>query len=294
MSEFRKKHIAIFFSTFLFLFCGGYIFLFFDWVNILNQIGSVNFAHFFFNIFFIHISYVLVRAIRLMVLVGYFNPLCKIFSAYIVTAVFVGVASFTPGQIGEMGKIEILNRYGNIDRKDGVLIFFIEKVFDLFAILSFFLFGILFADLFFHINFAIKILFSSVLILFSILIFNRIKLKFFYRYNINTYFYVFIITLLSWVLVGFAWKISFSGVGIELSIVDVFIHISFVTLGSLLSFVPGGIGISEVLISEILSKAGIGASQAQSAALMIRIYGIFTLVFGVIHIPLLIKKLTKR
>ena len=63
----------------------------------------------------------------------------------------------------------------------------------------------------------------------------------------------------------------------------VLIVMSVVTLLSIASLAPGGIGVSEVGISELLRAVGFSIGTAQGAALVIRIYGLYLAVLGGLH-----------
>jgi len=60
--------------------------------------------------------------------------------------------------------------------------------------------------------------------------------------------------------------------------------ISLVTLGVLLSFIPGGVGISEVLAAAALTNMGILSGTAQTGALMLRMYALMVVLFGLAHL----------
>ena len=92
------------------------------------------------------------------------------------------------------------------------------------------------------------------------------------------------LTVCAWTLVGAAWVIVLAAVQIHLPILGVVWLISLVTLGILLSFVPGGVGVSEVLAAGALTSMGISSGAAQAGALMLRVHALMVLSFGLIHL----------
>ena len=56
------------------------------------------------------------------------------------------------------------------------------------------------------------------------------------------------------------------------------------TFGTLLSLIPGGIGVAEVLTIEALVAMGIAPAAAQAGALILRLYGLIGIVFGLCHL----------
>jgi len=95
-----------------------------------------------------------------------------------------------------------------------------------------------------------------------------------------------VLTILSWVLVAVNWQISLRAVQIHLALSQVLLLISLVTFGVLLSFVPGGFGVSELVTTAVLTNMGVVAVTAQAGALVLRAYSLFVMLFGLVHLAL--------
>ena len=95
-----------------------------------------------------------------------------------------------------------------------------------------------------------------------------------------------LLTVLSWTLIGIGWSLALGGVQIHLALPEVLTLVSLVTVGYLLSFVPGGLGVSEVVTTAILTNMGVAAVTAQSGALVLRAYTLLIFLFGSAHLAL--------
>ncbi|MBV8891768.1 MAG: flippase-like domain-containing protein, partial [Acidobacteria bacterium] len=94
------------------------------------------------------------------------------------------------------------------------------------------------------------------------------------------------LTILSWVLVAVNWQISLSAVQIHLALSQVLLLVSLVTIGAVLSFIPGGLGLSAVVTTAILTNMGIVAVTAQAGAVVLHAYGLIVVAFGLVHLGL--------
>jgi uncharacterized membrane protein YbhN (UPF0104 family) len=95
-----------------------------------------------------------------------------------------------------------------------------------------------------------------------------------------------ILTVVSWCLVGVGWQVSLYSVQVHLSLPEILWLISLVTLGAVMSFVPGGLGVAEVLTVAALANMGIPPVAAQTGALVLRLYGLLAVLFGLFHLVL--------
>ena len=60
--------------------------------------------------------------------------------------------------------------------------------------------------------------------------------------------------------------------------------VTVVTLAAILSFIPGGLGVSEAGSAQILMKFGQSAATAQAGAILIRSYGMLVVLLGLAHL----------
>ena len=63
-----------------------------------------------------------------------------------------------------------------------------------------------------------------------------------------------------------------------------FRSMSLVTIGAILSLMPGGIGLADMLTVELLVEMGIMPMVAQGGAILLRFYVLILVSFGLIHI----------
>jgi hypothetical protein len=92
------------------------------------------------------------------------------------------------------------------------------------------------------------------------------------------------LTIASWCLVGLAWQIALAMVGVHISLPAVCWLVSLVTVGSLISLMPGGIGLADVITIQALIGMGASLTAAQAGALVLRVYMLVGIVFGCAHL----------
>jgi uncharacterized membrane protein YbhN (UPF0104 family) len=79
------------------------------------------------------------------------------------------------------------------------------------------------------------------------------------------------------------WEICLRSISIKIGFYDSMILMSVMTVISILSFIPGGVGVSEAGIAELLIRTGHSSPASQAGALVIRFYGILMVLLGGIH-----------
>lgn len=84
--------------------------------------------------------------------------------------------------------------------------------------------------------------------------------------------------------VAASWSAVFSLVGLAVPLANVCGRVALVTLGALLSMLPGGLGVSGVLASAALAAYGVAQPQAQAAALALRGCVVVIVGFGLLHL----------
>ena len=100
----------------------------------------------------------------------------------------------------------------------------------------------------------------------------------------KTWVKMMVLTVCSWSLVGVGWQVVLLAIDVHISFPEIMWLIALVTLGSILSLIPGGLGIAEVLAMQALVEMGIAPVSAQAGSLMLRGYGMIVLLFGFIHL----------
>jgi len=218
------------------------------------------------------------------------------FKLYLYTAVTIGFANFTPFQSGEALKVEMFRKYGG-SRLSGYTFFFFEKLLDLAVIALLSLTGIFtLFDFAFPKNTPLVIAgLATGLIISAAAIFflaRRWQAKIYavrceVLPDVQTFAAAFLFTLASWAAMITGWKYILQSVGINLNLLQTTSVVSLTTIVSIISLVPGAVGVSEVSIAALLSQIGYETSIAQSGAMLMGIYSLVILVLTIVHLVLL-------
>ena len=207
---------------------------------------------------------------------------------------FAGVAfEITPGHVGVLMKSQILKTSFNISRTKTVPIIIVEKAYELIGALLASIIGIIVLGMEFYL---IIIAISGLIVIFffmyhksaSELFFNRItKLKFFSKYveNISEFYEIvkkstnvkvaticILLALTYWFTVSAA--AYYTLIAFDVNILDYLKVLAIYTTSSLLgaiSFIPGGIGVTEGSIAGLFTLNGIDVSTALILSVMIRV-----------------------
>jgi uncharacterized membrane protein YbhN (UPF0104 family) len=243
-----------------------------------------------------HFAYIVVRAWRWHVAVQDAVPGVSLLDCYWITAIAVSLSVVTPGQLGEALKIELMKRRG-LGRLPGAGAFALERLLDLIVVSSMAAAGILlgrFSRIYRGVQagavFLIVLAFACLYILLRFNPGGRISVWLARLRRASTspknWAVMALLTVLSWTLVGIGWSFALGGVQIHLAVPEVLTLVSLVTVGYLLSFVPGGLGVSEVVTTAILTNMGVAVVTAQAGALVLRAYTLLIFLFGSAHLAL--------
>ena len=210
-------------------------------------------------------------------------------------AVFLSGLAFdiTPGKLGALMKSQILKTGFNIPRTKTVPIVIVEKVYDLIGAILASIIGIIILGMDTYLI-IIAILVLSVIFFFvyyrpaSELFFNRImKLKFFSKYienisgfyetvqkstNVRAATICILLALAYWFMVSAA--VYYTLIAFDVNILDylkVLAIYSTSTLLGAISFIPGGVGITEGTLAGLFTLEGISISTALILSVMIRV-----------------------
>ena len=291
----RGRPLTLLLSLCAFAACVFYVVTRFQWRAALEVLSRVDYVEFVAAVCVLHLGYILLRTWRWKMVLNRANPGLRFFELYWITAIIVSLGNMTPGQFGEALKIEVLKRRGLVGRLPGIGAFVIERLMDLTIVAAMGAGGLLLGD---GVRSRFPALIDAIGILFACVIGVLILLFRFdpggrvshwlaqVRAGSGTpliWARMFALSLASWALVGAGWQVSLAAVGIHVSLVEILWFISLVTLGTLLSLVPGGIGVTEVLAFGSLSTMGVGEVAAQAGAMMLRIYGLVIIAFGLAH-----------
>ena len=208
---------------------------------------------------------------------------------------FAGIAfEITPGQIGTLMKSQILKTSCNIPRTKTVPIVVVEKMYDLIGAILASIIGIVILGMDFYLI-IIAILFLAVIFFFmyyrpaSEIFFKRItKTKFFSKYvenisefdtiiqkstNVKMATICILLAITYWLIIGSA--VYCTLIAFDINALDYLkvlaIYATSALLGAI-SFIPGGIGVTEGTLTGLLTLEGIGVSTALILSVMIRIF----------------------
>jgi len=269
----------------------------FEWRQAFGYLARVNFVRLVMLIWVTQFAYILVRAWRWWAAVRHMNPRMVFFDFYWITAVVVSLAILTPAQSGEALKIELLKRRGMVDRLPGLGALGVERLFDLLAISAIGALALAFGGLSEEYRAVGKG--ASALIVFGL-----IALYFLLRFDpggrvshwlrgvragggtTRMRAAMVVATVLSWGLTALSWEIALLAVDIHLSLRKILSLLSLVSLGTSLSLIPGGLGVSEVVTAGVLASMGVAAPAAQAGALIIRSQALIVVFFGLAHLLL--------
>ena len=210
-------------------------------------------------------------------------------------AIFFSGSAFeiTPGQIGILIKSQLLKTSSNISRTKTVPIVIVEKIYDLIGAILASVIGIIILGMeFYLIIIAISVLATIFFFMYhrrsSELVFNRItKLKFFSKYidNMSEFYEVvkkstnvkaaticILLALTYWFIISAA--AYYTLIAFDVNLLDYLkvlaIYATSTLLGAI-SFIPGGIGITEGSIAGLFTLNGVDISTALILGVMIRV-----------------------
>jgi uncharacterized membrane protein YbhN (UPF0104 family) len=201
---------------------------------------------------------------------------------YLCTAVSLSFAIFTPLQSGEMLKVELLKKYGMIQRSPGYGSFLVERALDLTVLLAIACISLLtILNILPNSGYLYGILASLALAcMVGWILLAKVQFKGRLQQMLehmrqcvgdaSTLFVTSAITCLSWAAVAFSWQVFLYAGGIHLDFAQALAMMSIMALVCILSFIPGGLGISEAGIAQVLMHFGCAAALAQAGSLILR------------------------
>ena len=290
----NARLVAMAFALVVVAACVFYLATRFDWREPLKVLREANLAALVGALVCVHFAYICVRTLRWQVVVRDRNPEATFGALYWITAIVVSLSILTPGQIGETVKVELLKRRGFGNRLPALGSFAIERVLDLLTLAGFGLVGLAFGT-------GLSTRFPQLPVVVAVLFVVALVVLFWLSHSpARTAGWIAVLrsgtgtaavkskmlalTIASWCLVGLAWQIAIAMVGVDLSLPAVCWLVSIVTFGSLISLMPGGIGLADVVTIQALIGLGASATAAQAGALVLRVYMFVAIFFGCAHL----------
>lgn len=283
--------------------CLYYVTVNFNWRQIWESLQTANLALFFSASTATLLIYFFIRTLRWYFLLKNENLNVPFVKLYLYNSISIGLSTVTPFQSGEAFKVELMRKYGGA-RLSGYTIFFLERFFDLLVIIGLGILGASFGfdfgvPRFYFYAFAAVLIAAFLAIIGVVFLLpserlNPIKVllqeK---RQQKRVLLLTAFLTVLSWTTVILGWKAALASVSIDISFMQTTSLMSLTTLLSVLSFVPGAVGVSELGITTILTKMGVELSSAQTGAIAVRAYTLMILGLTLLH-WLILKFLSER
>ncbi|MGI6296572.1 MAG: lysylphosphatidylglycerol synthase transmembrane domain-containing protein [Armatimonadota bacterium] len=240
--------------------------------------------------------YWVLRALRWYILLRKMGVKISLVSLYMCTAITVGLATLTPLRSGEILRTEFLKRYGLLDRAPGYGSFIIERIIDMVIVAGLAAFSV-FRGLSISMNPVVVYTAAAGIVgaaIIALLVINKAGV----RGKIGecmdamkscagdaaTITVVFLVSAISWAVVILGWQIALASLSLDPGFEKMTAIVSVITIIGLLSCIPGSLGVSEVGVTEFLMHFGNTAPQAQAGALVLRAYGLLTVLLSLVHL----------
>jgi uncharacterized membrane protein YbhN (UPF0104 family) len=283
-----------------------YILTRFEWVKALRLLYSADLRWLLMGGTASIVIYWLLRTWRWMALLRKFDCSPRFLDLYLFSAISLSLAIITPFQSGEALKVELLTRHVKIGRSQAYSALVFERWIDFLVIALLALAALLFSNDLIqarsHLPSVLIILIASVGI--ATFVLTRWKLfdglhKFMEGFKVcitdaKTLALVLLLTFFSWTAVAIGWQVCLYSIGIVLSPGRSISLMSLVTVINVLSFIPGAVGVSEAGIAECLIRFGNNPIISQAGALILRVYSLLILFWGLLHFILLRASKRKR
>ena len=290
-----KKLLSVIVSGAIFSLCAYYMILYFEWRVIFQLLTQVDLKLFLGAGAVTILFYWFIRTIRWFVLLRAVDIHIDFYRLYLVGTISMAFAIITPLQSGEAMKIELLKKIGALDRVPGYGIFMTERILDLTIVLLMALLSLLFGVSKFLDKVTMLAVVAFLLLCFVgfIVIIQHISPtnpvgRFFQPFNQcirngKVLASVVLLTIGGWFLVVLGWYVSLRSVSISLTILETGALAAITNLISILSLIPGALGIGEVSVATFLVYLNQDVTLAQAGALIIRLYGMIILILGFAH-----------
>ena len=269
----------------------------FHWEAIARGISHINLALFLVSACCSIVSYWWVRTLRWSVLLYGFHAGISFWTLYLTTALSVSLATITPLQAGEFCKVELLTDGATFTRASGYSTFVVERAMDGAIV------GVLAAiglcawnPIHLSWQVALPLAAGAVLVIAAVAhlayhcwparmtrLFAAFALLLRQPARLAA---AFALSLLAWGLIGAGWHYSLQCVGIAQPPLTTFCLMGMLTIINIASLIPGAIGVAEVGAVAILTHFGEPRALAQIGAIALRLYGLMTILLGVLHYPI--------
>ncbi len=258
----------------------------FDWVALWAVLEHINLLMAFgAGTAAVIVCYVL-RGIRTWMLLRRLDVRIPMGDCVLSQCVGGGLASVTPGQMGEAIRVEMLRSTGHLERGVGYAVFLGERFIDLVvSVLGGLIVILLDVEQHQQHQFVLTIAAVACGIVLLVLVFlafgpcpGRLAAMQPHLRPMLVRADVLAINLfgsvLSWAVIVLQWHLMLNAVGIDLSVINLIQLVVIVMLAVIASLVPGGFAVSEIVAAALLVQWGIVAGQAEAGAVALRLPGL--------------------
>lgn len=293
------RPIRIVLSIFLIVGSIYYIWSRFNWAQIFVVLREADLRLFFVGSLITILAFWALRALRWSLLLKTVNAAGGTFlRLYLCSACCLALSIITPAQSGEALKVEMLRKVAGLQRLEGYGCFAVERALDLLCIMQ-----LAMAAMLFGIGRGLGLSLSLMAFLFILLCVAMVAAAWLatrvgpWRIRIRAMLGTFVrsparlllawsLTMAGWIVIVAGWGLCLAAVGIWLLPLQLIFLTSAVTFLNVLSFVPGGLGVSEVSTVLALDHFGVPSATAQAGAIILRAYGLGGLALGLMHYAL--------
>jgi uncharacterized membrane protein YbhN (UPF0104 family) len=258
----------------------------FDWRSIAHALRQLRIAEFIFLSFGAVVLIFTIRGIRWLTVLGIPFDRRRLLQSIFANGAAVGIASITPFQLGEVIKLRMIPDHHGSAWRVGVSAFFLERILDLSGVCGIGLCGLLL-----HVGkvwmagmAALAPLWCSQMLLFLAPLSQKLPSGWIpYTALLHQRWPVTvagILTAILWLLYTAMWWIAADSIHVRLSVDQVCLLIGSVMLTVVASMTPGGLGVAELGTRGILMWLGKSQSEADAAAIGLRLLTLVLMVLG--------------
>lgn len=279
----------------------AYIVATFQWGDALAILARADAAWFLGGGSAAILAYWTLRALRWRLLLRGMGAEAPFADLYLSSSVALSLSVLTPLQSGEALKVELLQRQGHVRRMPGYSAFAIERVADLYVVAAIGAVSIAGSD---ASSLALATAVAVALPVAAFALLHRVRLE--GRAgelvghlqegvaHARTLAALLLLTAAGWLAVAFGWQASLRSIAIALDLRQALALLSIITLATIASFIPGGLGIAEAGTAAMLRRFGMDDALAQAGALALRGFSLLVIALGLAHLVVLRRRAASR
>jgi glycosyltransferase 2 family protein len=284
-----KKGIPWLIAAGVFAWCLRQIWATFQWEQIFQVMRQANLLWFGLGGTLANLAFGLLRSWRWSILLRNLKVVVPFWRLHLCNVGVMCLTIITPLQSGELLKVELLKKHCQMERFSGYSSFVVERLIDLLVVLAIAVFSSI--SLLREVQFSISqatLVYAGILALLvlSVALWGLRRMVLPTQLNTalgqfgvavrsctrngRSLLGVILLSAAAWIMVAVTWQVCLKSIEIDLSLLQTLSLMSLTTMISLLSFIPGALGVSEVSVTTLLTQLGVSPSLAQAGAVVIR------------------------